>query len=67
MDKYDEIIKGPGLRFYYTTDTEQKLADLCRERDGELERAKTEIAKLEKLIDDMVARIKELSEKEEGK
>ena len=61
MDKYDEIIKGikgPGLRFYYTTDTEQKLADLCRQKDAE-------IANLEKIVDDLEARIEVLNKKRE--
>ena len=58
-DKYDQIIKGPGLKFYYTTDTEQKLADLCRMKDAE-------IKKLEEMVDRAIARINELNKRMEG-
>lgn len=45
MDKYDEIKNSPSISYALKT-----LADLCRHKD-------VEIAKLEKIVDDLVARI----------
>ena len=73
MDKYDEIKNSPSVSYALKT-----LAEMCRQKDGELERAKTEIGKLEqmfdelmvikqKIIDDLEARIVELNKRMEGK
>lgn len=52
MDKYEEIISA---NITNPTSALRGIADLCRFKDGE-------VAKLEKIFDDLVARIKELKE-----